>query len=74
MSTSLESLGIDQLSVPERLELIDKIWQSLRETPPAELLTEGQRREIERRLDKYADDPDAGSPWDEVKARFKARR
>ncbi len=74
MSTSLEALGIDRLSVPERLALIEKIWETLGDVPPAELLTDGQKQEIERRLEKYADDPAAGAPWDEVKARLQARK
>ena len=74
MSTSLESLGIDRLSVPERLDLIEKIWQSLTDVPAADLLSEAQKAEIERRLDRYADDPNAGSSWDDVKARLQARK
>jgi putative addiction module component (TIGR02574 family) len=30
--TSLEALGIDRLSVPERLELLEQIWDSLPES------------------------------------------
>lgn len=38
MPVTLESLGIEQLSVRERLELIDQIWDSLPESvEPQEL-------------------------------------
>jgi putative addiction module component (TIGR02574 family) len=74
MASLMEALGIDKLSVDERLQLLDEIWESLdaeRERPP---LTETQQSDLERRLIDYEADPGAGSPWAEVKARLLDQR
>ena len=72
MSPTLKSLGIDQLSVAQRLLLVEEIWDSIAaedETP----LTEPQRQDLERRLAAYEANPKAGSSWEEVKARLRSR-
>lgn len=66
MSHNLESLGIDRLTVGERLELIEQIWDSLPrqvagDDVPPQVLAELQRR--------YADAqqaPGVGRPFREV--------
>ncbi len=62
-----------KLTVSERLELIDTIWDSLATDPGDLPLTEAQRREIDRRLDRYAGNPPPLSSWDEVRARIEAQ-
>jgi putative addiction module component (TIGR02574 family) len=68
MSSTLRALGIDRLSIPERILLVEEIWDSIAETPDEVTLTEAQRAELDRRLAAYEADPQAGSPWEEVKA------
>lgn len=52
MSVNVETLGIDRLSVGERLELIEKIWDSLPqqiapdEIPPWHLAELAKRRAL----------------------------
>ena len=62
-----------KLTVSERLELIDTIWDSISTDPRDLPLTEAQRREIDRRLDQYAANPPRLSSWDEVRARIEAQ-
>ncbi len=62
-----------KLTVSERLELIDTIWDSITMDSRDLALTEAQRREIERRLDQYAVNPPPLSSWDEVRARIEAQ-
>ena len=62
-----------KLTVSERLELIDTIWDSITTDPRDLPLTEAQRREIDRRLDQYAVNPPRLSAWDEVRARIEAQ-
>ncbi len=62
-----------KLTVSERLELIDTIWDSIATDPRDLPLTEAQRREIDRRLDQYAVNPPRLSSWDEVRARIEAQ-
>jgi len=62
-----------ELPVAERLKLVEAIWDSIAEAPDTLKLTEAQRAELDRRLDDYEKDPEAGSPWPEVKARILKR-
>lgn len=62
-----------ELPVAERLKLVEAIWDSIAASPEALSLTEAQRTELERRLEEYEQNPDAGSPWAEVKARILKR-
>jgi putative addiction module component (TIGR02574 family) len=43
MSVSLESLGIDGLTVDERLALVEDLWDSIAEETAATALTNAQR-------------------------------
>ena len=70
MSVTMKSLGIDRLSVDERLQLIDEIWDSIDEESADPKIPESHRDELDRRLDAYREDPGAGSSWEEVKARL----
>ena len=69
----LKSLGLDQMSIPDRLHLLEELWDSIAETPEAVPLTDAHRIELARRLAARAANPGAGSSWEEVKARLKNR-
>jgi putative addiction module component (TIGR02574 family) len=66
--SAIEALGIDRLSVVERLELIEQIWDTLpqqvqsREVPPWHLV------ELARRREEAENQPGLGAPWREVLA------
>ena len=68
MSISADELH--KLSVVERLELIEAIWDSIADEPDAVPITDAQRREIDQRLDSYARQRPHLSTWDEVRARL----
>ncbi len=72
MSVSLQQLGIDRLSVVERLELIGLIWDSIPEEETLSL-PEAHLHELERRLAAAEADPGAGVPWEVVKTRLTKR-
>ncbi len=65
---TMKELGLDKLSVDERLALMDELWDSLPPAGPA--LTNAQRADLVRRLEEYRADPDAGSSWEAVEARL----
>lgn len=73
MATTLEALGIDRLSVDERIALVQQIWDSIAADPDRVPLTEAQRRELERRADDDDAHPDDTIPWEQVKAEALAR-
>jgi len=59
-----------QLSVAERIQLAEDIWDSVANVPEAVTLTEAQRRELDRRLADYERDPSEGLPWEVVRERM----
>ena len=63
---ALPQLDIDRLSPTERIELAEKLWDSLREAPDEVRLTAAQEEELDRRLDAYREDRDPGQPWRET--------
>jgi putative addiction module component (TIGR02574 family) len=70
MPATMKSLGIDQLSVTERILLVEEIWDSIMDAPEEVPLTEAQKIELDERLTKYEIDPHSGAAWEEVKARL----
>lgn len=62
--------AIKRLSVPERVQLVQDIWDTLRPNADELLLTEEQKEVIDRRLAEHRADPDSAIPWREVKARL----
>ncbi|MBW3596616.1 MAG: addiction module protein [Planctomycetes bacterium] len=70
MAISIEALGIDRLSVRERLELIEKIWESLPEEVKPDELPAWHLAELARRRAEADASPGAGAPWREALARF----
>ena len=62
------------LSVAERIQLVEDIWDSIAEVPESVPLTDDQKAELDRRLDAYHQDPDEGSPWGMVRERIRNRR
>lgn len=64
---------IQKLSVPERLELLENIWESLTAEDAVPELTDAQKLEIDRRLAEYEANPSSGRPWAEVRERMMRR-
>ena len=73
MSPTLKSLGIDQLSVAQRILLVEEIWDSIAPEAEQVSLTEAQKQDLQRRVATYEANPKAGSSWEEVKARLRDR-
>ena len=65
-----KSLGIDQLSLAERILLVEEIWDSIVAEAEALHIPQSHKDELDRRLASYHADPNAGSSWEDVKARL----
>ena len=65
--TAADTLG---LTIAERIQLVADIWDTIAEVPEAVELTPEVRKLLDERLAAYRKDPDAGSPWPEVKERI----
>ncbi len=63
-----------KLPPPERVRIADALYDSVEQDPNAFPLNEEQKKELERRLEDYRKNPGTGSSWEEVKARYFARR
>jgi putative addiction module component (TIGR02574 family) len=72
------AIRIDAMSRDERLDLLERLWDSLSDAPSAVPVTETHRRELDRHLDALDDDArlgaDLGIPSDEVQRQVRARR
>ena len=73
MSVSLKSLGIDRLSVEERLALVEDLWDSIAGESAATSLTDAQRAELDRRLADHEANPNDVVPWEDVKTSIATR-
>jgi putative addiction module component (TIGR02574 family) len=62
-----------ELPVADRVKLAQAIWDSVSELPEPFPLSEAEREKIDRRLEAYRRDPEAVSPWAEVKERILGR-
>jgi putative addiction module component (TIGR02574 family) len=66
-------LDISGLSVSERIQLAEDLWDSVAAETGDLPLTEAQAAELDRRLDDLERDPDAGESWPVVRARIEQR-
>ena len=73
MSPTLEELGIDRMSIGERIALAQEILDSVLAELPVGPLSEAKKRELERRIADHEANPDAGIPWEQVEAEALAR-
>lgn len=61
MNANLRNLPLD-----ERIRLVEDLWDSIASDQKALPLTPAQAAELDRRIDAYEADGDAGRPADEV--------
>ena len=59
-----------KLSVPERIELVEAIWDTVASDLDKFPIPESHKAELDRRLADLEENPDAESPWEEVRARL----
>ena len=62
------------LSLPERIELMDALWESIVEDGYEPPLTDAQAEEIDRRLKAHHENPDDVVAWETIKAELDAKR
>ncbi len=74
MPATMKELGIDRLSVEERLALVHEIWDSIAASPTPLPLTEVQKRLLDQRLADLDANPGNVLTWEEIKARVREPR
>ena len=70
---SIQLSEILQLSVAERIQLVEDIWDSIVQIPEAVPITDEQRAELDRRLESYRANPTEGISWNELKEKLRQR-
>jgi putative addiction module component (TIGR02574 family) len=73
MSESARSISLEGLSVAERILLVEEIWDSIASDQEALEITQEQKDELDQRLAAHEADPNAGSSWEQVKARLQGK-
>lgn len=69
-SHPLLKVDISQLSIAERIQLAEDLWDSISGQQEEVPLTEVQKQELNRRLANYQNNPANGSSWEDVKKRL----
>jgi putative addiction module component (TIGR02574 family) len=71
MNTSFPQ--IFELSVPDRLRLVEELWDSIAAAPDSLPLLDWQKEELDRRKVAQAQSGALGSSWEDVERRIRDR-
>ena len=69
----LQQMGIDRMTIAERIALAQEILDSVAADQPRLPLSKVKRQELDRRLADMAANPTDGVPWEQVEAAALAR-
>jgi putative addiction module component (TIGR02574 family) len=61
---------INKLSIPERILLVEDIWDSIANENEAFELSQSQKDELDRRSQSFKSNSSQGSSWQDIKAEF----
>ena len=70
MHKNISMSEVLKLSVAERIQLVEDVWDSIAAIPEAVPLTPGEKEVLDRRLNAYHKNPSEGSPWAEIKKKI----
>ena len=71
MSSDISS--VFDLSPPEKLQLVQDLWDDLAATPESVPVHDWQKEELARRKANLMNNPASGLSWEEVKRRIRSR-
>jgi len=66
----LLKFDISELSIAERIQLAEDLWDSILQQQEELPLSQAQQQELERRLENHEKNPTNGSSWEDVKKRL----
>jgi putative addiction module component (TIGR02574 family) len=69
MKKRISVSDVAELSVAERIQFVEDVWDSIAQLPDQIELPDEVKKELDKRLDSFHKNPGAGSPWDAVKQR-----
>jgi putative addiction module component (TIGR02574 family) len=73
MDVSATLAEIASLPVDDRIHLVEAIWETIVAEPDQPLLSEAQKKELERRLAAHSAAPENVVSWEQVKVQALAR-
>jgi putative addiction module component (TIGR02574 family) len=56
-----------KLSVAERIQIVEDLWDSIIRTPELAPVTDAQKAELDQRLERFAQGATTTRTWEEVK-------
>jgi len=65
--------GFDELSVDERIDFVQSLWDRIAATPEQVPVPDWHRRIIQERLEAYRTSPTDGRPWADVRTEIEAK-
>ena len=71
---SMQVSEILQLSVAERIQIVEDIWDSISESPESLELSEAEKLELGKRLESYRQNPNEGIEWETLKKNLSENR
>lgn len=72
MNTALLE-AVKSLPLPDRVELLDAVWESISAEGYEPPLTDSQSAELRRRLEEHRQNPESGIPWETVRAELQEK-
>ena len=63
-----------ELPIPERIQFVEDVWDSIAVDSDAVELSPEQRAELDRRIEDYKKNPGGNVPWETIKAEALARK
>ena len=70
----IQTAEIFELSVAERLMLVENIWDSIAKDSVEFELSQELRDELDRRIEEHYKNPSAGISWEEMEAKLSRLR
>ena len=70
----LTATGTLGLSIPERIQLVEDIWDTIAAKADRVELTEKEKKIIDERLKAYHQNSNLGSPWEDVFKRIVSKK
>ena len=68
---TLATIDYMKLSVSERIQLVEDIWDSIAiEAPESIGLSQSQKLELDRRVAAHRADPTTAIPWEQVRSKL----
>jgi putative addiction module component (TIGR02574 family) len=56
-----------ELSVAEKIQIVEDIWDSIIQNPELLPLSDAEKRELDKRLESYEQNRDEGIEWETLK-------